>query len=89
MRERRLEQPLLRKLTDFHAGSTGWKLFLDSDMLFFHQPSFLLDWLRNPQYPCYMVDIANYYGYSNELMVSLAQAPIPDSSKYWNSWLEK
>ncbi len=78
LRERRLEQPLLRKLTDFHAGSTGWKLFLDSDMLFFHRPKFLLDWLRNPQHPCYMVDIANYYGYSDELMVSLTNAPIPD-----------
>lgn len=78
LRERRLKQPLLRKLTDFHVGSQGWKLFLDSDMLFFQPPVFLLDWLKSPQYPCYMVDIFNAYGYSEELMTSLAGAKIPD-----------
>ncbi len=78
LRERRLQQPLLRKLTDFHVGSSGWKLFLDSDMLFFKTPTFLLNWLQSPQQPCYMVDLANYYGYSNEIMVSLTQSKIPD-----------
>lgn len=38
LRERRLNYPNMRKLTDIHAGSQGWKLVLDSDMLFFtHQ----------------------------------------------------
>ncbi|MBD2345480.1 glycosyl transferase [Anabaena subtropica] len=78
LRERRLKQPLLRKLTDFHVGSQGWKLFLDSDMLFFKPPTFLLNWLKFPDYPCYMVDIFNAYGYPQDLMTSLAGAKIPD-----------
>lgn len=78
LRERRLQQPLLRKLTDFHVGSKGWKLFLDSDMLFFKPPTFLLNWLKSPEKPCYMVDVFNAYGYSPELMTSLAGAKIPD-----------
>lgn len=78
LRERRLQQPLLRKLTDFHAGEKGWKLFLDSDMLFFKKPTFLINWLQSPQQPCYMLDIENYYGYSNSLLTSLAQAELPD-----------
>lgn len=78
LRERRLKQPLLRKLTDFHGGSQGWKLFLDSDMLFFRAPTFLLDWLKSPQEPCYMVDVKKAYGYSDDLMFSLAKAEIPD-----------
>jgi hypothetical protein len=59
LRSHRLRQPLIRKLIDFHAGESGWKLFLDSDMLFFRTPQFLLDWLAAPQAPCYMVDVKN------------------------------
>ncbi len=78
LRERRRQQPLLRKLTDFHVGSQGWKLFLDSDMLFFESPTFLLNWLKSPQQPCYMIDVINAYGYSESLMFSLTKAKIPD-----------
>jgi hypothetical protein len=78
LRERRLKQPLLRKLTDFHVGSQGWKLFLDSDMLFFQSPKFLLEWLNYPQKPCYMMDVKNAYGYSNDLMVCLSGNQIPE-----------
>ena len=77
LRTHRLRQPLIRKLTDFHAGESGWKLFLDSDMLFFHTPQFLLNWLANPQTPCYMVDIKNAYGYSESLLQTLANGPLP------------
>lgn len=77
LRAHRLRQPLLRKLTDFHAGETGWKLFLDSDMVFFQTPQFLLDWLVAPSTPCYMVDVHNAYGYSAELLGSLAGQPLP------------
>ena len=49
LRHRRQVYPHLRKLTDVHAGGTGWKLVLDSDMLFHHRPDFLLDWMSNPQ----------------------------------------
>lgn len=78
LRERRLKQPLLRKLTDFYAGYQGWRLFLDSDMLFFYPPTFLINWLESPQSPCYMVDVHNAYGYSDELIASLTGAKMPD-----------
>ncbi|WP_460207533.1 glycosyl transferase [Scytonema sp. NUACC21] len=78
LRERRRYYPNMRKLTDIHVGSKGWKLVLDSDMLFFRKPDFLFDWLKSPQQPCYMVDVETSYGYSETLMVSLAQAAIPE-----------
>lgn len=78
LRKRRVTYKLLRKLTDIHAGNHGWKLFLDSDMLFFRDPAFLSEWLKSPQKPCYMADNVTSYGYSRVLMASLAQAEIPE-----------
>jgi hypothetical protein len=78
LRERRISYPNLRKLTDIHAGSQGWKLVLDSDMLFFRFPTFLVDWLKSPQQPCCMVDMETAYGYSSELMCELAHHKIPE-----------
>jgi hypothetical protein len=78
LRERRLKQPLIRKLIDFHAGTQGWKLFLDSDMLFFHPPTFLLEWLASPELPCYMVDIQTAYGYPRSLLTELAGTELAD-----------
>jgi len=77
LRTRRLVYPHLRKLIDIHVAETGWKLVLDSDMLFFHRPGFLLDWLERPERPCHMTDIDDAYGYSNALMSELVNAPIP------------
>ncbi len=77
LRRRRLVYPHLRKLTDVHVGSAGWKLVLDSDMLFHSRPEFLLEWLARPQRPCHMVDVEDAYGYSPTLMTELAGAPIP------------
>jgi hypothetical protein len=78
LRQRRLVYPHLRKLTDVHAGGEGWKLVLDSDMLFNRCPAFLLDWLSAPDRPCHMLDVENAYGYTQALMTELAGAPIPD-----------
>ncbi len=78
LRERRRNYPNLRKLTDVHIGSQGWKLVLDSDMLFFQAPDFLLNWLQNPTQPCYMVDVETSYGYEIDLMTSLTGHPIAD-----------
>jgi hypothetical protein len=78
LRSRRLEYFNLRKLTDIHLNSTGWKLVLDSDMLFFRKPEFLLNWLQHPMAPCYMLDVATAYGYSDALMQQLAGVPIPE-----------
>lgn len=78
LRGRRDVAPLFRKLLDIHVGSPGWKLFLDSDMLFFREPTALLDWLRSPEIPCHMLDVASAYGYSPSLMAELAGCPIPE-----------
>ncbi|XGV97103.1 MAG: hypothetical protein ACAF41_30825 [Leptolyngbya sp. BL-A-14] len=78
LRQRRLTYPNLRKLTDIHIDSSGWKLVLDSDMLFFQSSTLLINWLRSPQSPCHMVDVETAYGYSPALMESLAGTPIPD-----------
>lgn len=78
LRARRLVYPHLRKLTDVHAGLTGWRLVLDSDMLFHHRPDELLGWLASPDRPCHMLDVDNAYGYSPGLMAELAGGPVPD-----------
>jgi hypothetical protein len=80
LREWREIQPLTRKITDLHAGETGWKLLLDSDILFFRRPDFLLEWLQNPDRPCFMVDVDTAYGYSPQLRYALARRPIPEAA---------
>lgn len=76
LNERRQYYPNIRKLTDIHAGSHGWKLVLDSDMLFFRQPTLLLEWLQAPETPCHMVDTETAYGYPQALMESLCGSPV-------------
>ncbi len=77
LRERWRNYPNLRKLIDPHLGSTGWKLVLDSDLLFFRRPDFLLAWLDAPDRPLHAVDCEESYGYSRALLERLAGAPIP------------
>ena len=77
LRSRRLSYPHLRKLTDVHCGLNGWTMVLDSDMLFFREPSFVLDWLSSPMMACHMVDALPAYGYSEALMEELAGTPVP------------
>jgi hypothetical protein len=77
LRARRLVYPNLRKLTDVHAGMSGWRMVLDSDMLFFRRPDLLLAWLDAPDRPLHMIDVQDAYGYSRALMESLAGHPIP------------
>lgn len=78
LRERWSNYPNLRKLIDPHLGSTGWKLVLDSDLLFFRRPDFLLDWLGAPDRPLHAVDCQTSYGYSRDLLDRLAPAPLAD-----------
>lgn len=75
--ERRQRYPNFLKITDVHAGASGWRLVLDSDMLFFRRPDFLLNWLQTPGQPLYMLDVGDAYGYSRPLMESLAGASVP------------
>jgi hypothetical protein len=77
LNERRRRYPNILKLTDIHAGRSDWRVAMDSDMLFFRRPDFLLHWLSAPDRPLHLVDIANAYGYSLSLMESLAGSPIP------------
>ncbi|RXK56521.1 glycosyl transferase [Oleiharenicola lentus] len=77
LRERWRNYPNIRKLTDPHLGSTGWKLVIDSDLLFFRRPDFLLAWCAAPDRPLHAVDCAESYGYSRSLLEKLAGAPIP------------
>jgi len=78
LRERRKTFPLLRKLTDVHAGGHGWKLFVDSDILFFHRPNLLLDWVDHPGNPLCATDVEYAYGYPIELLNELAGRPVQE-----------
>lgn len=78
LRERWRNYPNIRKLIDPHLGSSGWKLVVDSDLLFFHRPQFLLDWLARPDRPLHAVDCETSYGYSRPLLHELAGAPVAD-----------
>jgi hypothetical protein len=73
---KRKSYPHLRKLTDIHAGSSGWKMVLDSDMLFFREPVALAAWLTRPELPFFLFDPVCSYYYSAGLMDSLAGAPV-------------
>jgi hypothetical protein len=72
LRERWLHYPNIRKLTDPHAGQTGWKLVIDSDLLFFHPPEMLCRWADAPDRPLHAVDSETAYGYPLEVMGALA-----------------
>lgn len=67
----------LRKLTDIHAGMTGWRVVLDSDMLFFREPTALLQWLASPAVPLHMTDVQNSYGYDGGVLTRLAGRALP------------
>ncbi|MBC7365664.1 MAG: glycosyl transferase [Undibacterium sp.] len=77
LRERWENYPNIRKLIDVHLGSTGWKLVIDSDLLFFRRPDLLLAWAATPDRPLHAVDCEESYGYSRPLLAKLAGAPIP------------
>ena len=78
LRDRFFYQPLFRKMISPHLGSHGWKLVLDSDLLFFRRPDFLLQWMHEPDRPLHMSDHADAYGYSRGLLEKLAGGPLPD-----------
>jgi hypothetical protein len=76
--ERRRPHPNMLKLTDVHAGGAGWRLFLDSDMLFFQRPEFLIRWMSAPDGAVFLLDVAQNYGYPGSLMDRLAGARVPE-----------
>jgi len=78
LRKRRDELPLIRKITDIHAGREGCRLFLDSDLLFFRKPDFLLDWWDRPDHSIHAVDVINAYGYPLEVLAQVGGQPVPE-----------
>jgi len=79
LRDRWDNYPNIRKLTDVHAGARGWKLVIDSDLLFFREPNILLDWLDDPGKPLHALDVEKAYGYPDETMRALCGASqLPD-----------
>lgn len=70
--------PNIRKLIDPHLLGGRWKLVLDSDMLFFSEPSELLQWLDHPQQALHMVDAVQSYGYPSAALEALSGAPLPE-----------
>jgi len=102
LRRLREELPIARKLLDLHAGKSGWKLYLDSDALFFRKPEFLESWADSPG-NLYLSDVASSYAYSDKLLASLLGQPILprvnagmiglcsekidfEKLEYWTSW---
>lgn len=78
LHRKRKEYPHIKKLTDIHTLNGQWKLVLDSDMLFWANPVEMISWLQNPHTPIYMYDCEQSYGYSDALMQSLCNSPIPN-----------
>jgi hypothetical protein len=77
LRERWKNYPHIRKLIDVHLGRTGWRLVLDSDLLFWREPRFLLDWSASPDRLLHATDCTENYGYPRNLLERLAGAPVP------------
>ena len=81
LRRKRREYPHIKKLIDIHTLPTrGWKLVLDSDMLFFDEPLAMINWLKNPVNPLHMIDCTNSYGYSFALMGKLSGHNVPEKA---------
>jgi hypothetical protein len=76
LHDRWLHYPNIRKLTDPHLAGMDWKLVMDSDLLFFRRPDFLLAWHDAPDRPLHAVDCETSYGYPRPLMEQLAGAPL-------------
>jgi hypothetical protein len=76
LRERWRNYPNIRKLTDPHLGSSGWKLVIDSDLLFFRRPDFLLNWTDAPDRPLHALDCEQSYGYPTALLSRLCGATL-------------
>jgi hypothetical protein len=78
LRDRWDHYPNIRKLIGPHLDSKGWKLVIDSDLLFFRDPAFLTAWCAAPGAPLHAVDVMSSYGYSRPLLDQLAGAPLSE-----------
>lgn len=79
LHKKRHEYKHIRKLTDVYSdGKADWKLMLDSDMLFWKEPTQMLQWLQNPQMPFYILDSDTAYGYDLIEMGKLSESTIKE-----------
>lgn len=77
LHHKRKVYPHIKKLTDVHTiPGNNWKLVLDSDMLFWHEPTALIQWLETPDKPINMLDCVPSYGYSTALMEDLCGSSV-------------
>lgn len=76
LRKLRLAYPHLRKLTDLHTFTDGWRLVSDSDVLLFRPPSELLQ-LVDQNRPFFLRDCQESYGAPRSFLASLSSAPVP------------
>lgn len=77
IRERRRNLPPFKKLLDPHVGSSGAKLMMDADILFFDEPTELLEWFDNPVGMLCATDMQENYGYTRSLMEGLVGRSMP------------
>lgn len=78
LRERWQNYPNIRKILDVHVGGGGWKLVIDSDLLFFRKPDFLIERIGSAARPLHAIDCATSYGYSRRLMEGLAGSAVAE-----------
>lgn len=71
------EFPMFRKLFGVHLWRDGWSLYLDSDILFWRRPDFLLDWFRAPERPICMRDLQDVYGHDREVLEQIVGRAVP------------
>jgi len=68
--------PIYKKLLDIHVGEAEWHFQMDSDILFFRSPEFILKWYDSPQAHLYLRDIKNAYSASMDYLSELAGRPM-------------
>jgi len=68
--------PIYKKLLNIHVGQMEWRLQMDSDILFFRSPEFVLKWYDSPQAQLYLYDIKNAYSASIDYLSELAGRPV-------------
>jgi len=77
LNQKRREYAHIKKLLDVHSiNREDWKLVLDSDMLFWKEPTEIIEWLKNPETPIHMIDCIEAYGYTKTLIDELAATTV-------------
>jgi hypothetical protein len=77
LRARREGFAHFRKLIDLHIGETDWSLVLDSDMIFFREPTEVSQWFQEPSL-IYIEDVVTNYGYPPEFLAELVGSEVPE-----------